>query len=882
MTKTTRYHPFRRAWILLFEKSILAIFCLLIVSVLFGGISPSFAINAVTGLKTNWVEETVYENLLVYPASLTLDGDGNLLIHERAKKEVLKLSPTGQLSTYADLSSISFYIQSTAYQPGLGRLLIVAGTTLYAFSNGQLTTVQPYGVNAGALAVKSTDDSFYAGTMTQGDSIVHYDSDGNLISTIVTNTQGCFQLALDETGNKLYYSETFSGQVVEVDLSDNSKSVIATGVGIPGTFEPIAVALDGDNNLYYFTAPQGLNQYAGGSFTKVMDSIAGVGQIIWSPVHSAFLVANGAGANIISYNPETADAEHLTQYVNALSIVEMDDGTVLVADGDSFGNFIQKVDSSGLSPFSEEMQKHCNALERDSIGNIYAGLIDGTIWKIGADGSVSSWAGGFTTDPIVNLRYDSKNNAMVSFTTNPMASTASIWRIPLSAPDSATKVVELSNVQVTPVLPTGTVDDSGNIYVLERKANVIYKIADGSDTPTVFASAVLDSEAITVPCMEYVSKENSLIISTIQNYELWPLNNPVKSTFATNNGAVDNFAINETQSGSLVAIHSGQVFRFIYGSPSLAVTPSSLTVKVGSSETATISGGTSPYTVSVSDDAKAAAVVSGNTVTVTGAAQGSVTVTVSDSASNTATLDVTVDPSTGATPSLISPQDKGSLSFSSVNGQISFSFTAVTNAAAYLLDLTLYDLINNYSIPVQIPLIPASQGGPFGGGTTGTPGFSISALGIGSYTIPLDAITWDSLGLYDMGWSVSALNDANDTSSVIGTSSEFGFKLQPSQSVTLTSPANGASLDQSTDSAPQFTWELYQGAGSYLLILAHVGSLGFDSFLEFPGQALNLFPMDDPTWQQMPTGTWYWTVIAQGAMGNPLTPNFAIFSFAVK
>jgi len=559
----------------------------------------------------------------------------------------------------------------------------------------------------------------------------------------------------------------------------------------------------------------------------------------------------------------------------------MDDGTVLVADGRSFGNYIQKVDSSGLTPFSEEMQEQCNALERDSDGDIYAGLIDGTIWKIGDDGSVSSWAGGFTTDSISSLHYDSKNNAMISITGNPMTSTASIWRIPLSAPDSAAKVVEISDVQVHISLPRGAVDDSGNIYVLERKANVIYKIADGSDTTTVFASSVLDSEAITNPGMEYVSKENALIISTISNYELWPLNNPIKSTFATNNGAVDNLTINETKNGNLIALHSGQVFRLNFGA-SLAVTPSSLTVTVGSSKTATISGGTSPFTVSVSDDAKAAAVVSGNTVTVTGAAQGSVTVTVSDSASNTATLDVTVDPSTGATPSLISPQDKGSLSFSSVNGQISFSFTAVTNAAAYLLDLTLYDLINNYSIPVQIPLIPASQGGPFGGGTTGTPGFSISALGIGSYTIPLDAITWDSLGLYDMGWSVSALSDANDTSSVIGTSSEFGFKLQPSQSVTLTSPANGASLDQSTDSAPQFTWELYQGAGSYLLILAHVGSLGFDSFLEYPGQTLNLFPMDDTTWQQMPTGTWYWTVIAADATGNPLSPNFTIFSFAVK
>jgi len=522
---------------------------------------PTTFINAVTGLKTNWSEEIVYNHSLVYPTALTLDGNGNLLILCRAKKEVLKLTPQGQFSTYADLSSLSPYgIHSIAYQPGLGRLLIVTGTTaLYTFSNGQLTILQLYGVNPSALAVKSTDDSFYAGSMTQGDSIVHYDSNGNVISTIVTNTQGCFQLALDEANNKLYYTETFAGQVVEVDLSDNSTSVIATGVGIPGTFDPIAVALDEENNLYYFTTD--LFKYEGGSWIKIMDSIAGGGQLIWSPAHSAFLVANGAGASIISYNPVTAEAEHLTQYVNASSIVEMDDGTVLIADGRYFGKFIQKVDSSGFAPFTQEMQGYCFALERDSNGNIYAGLDDGSIWRVGADGSATVWAAGYSTDPVVSLHYDSKNNAMISFTGNENASTATIWRIPLFAPSTATKIVELSDVKVHSSSPAGAVDDSGNIYILERKANVIYKIVDGSNALTTFASSVLDNEAITVPCMEYLSKEDALLVSTIQNYELWPLDNPVKSTFATNNGAVDNFAINETKDGNLIAIHSGQVFR---------------------------------------------------------------------------------------------------------------------------------------------------------------------------------------------------------------------------------------------------------------------------------------------------------------------------------
>jgi hypothetical protein len=117
---------------------------------------------------------------------------------------------------------------------------------------------------------------------------------------------------------------------------------------------------------------------------------------------------------------------------------------------------------------------------------------------------------------------------------------------------------------ITGSLPTGAVDNSGNIYVLERKANVIYKIQNDASTATTFASSVLDNDAITVPRMEYLSKEDALLVSTILNYELWPLNNPVKSTFATNNGGVDNFGINENKNGDLIAIQSGLVFRLVY------------------------------------------------------------------------------------------------------------------------------------------------------------------------------------------------------------------------------------------------------------------------------------------------------------------------------
>ena len=525
--------------------------------------------GAVKDLKTNWEEEMVYQHPLVYPSYLTLDGEGNIFIASRGNNKIIKLLTTGKFSTYADISSLS-RVFSIGYQPGLGRLLIgTSQTALYGFSNGEMTTLKNSGIYASSIAVNNLDDTFYTCSQGRNSKIIHYGVNGKRISTLVTGVDGCFQLALDETNNILYYSETFAGRITELDLSDKSRKVIATGVGIPGTFEPIALALDGDNTLYSFAALEqwssSLNKYDGGSFTKVMDSISGAGPMIWSSAHSAFLVGNGVGANIVSYNPSTARAEYLTQYVNALGIVETDDGTVLVCDGDQLGGSILSVSSSGFTPFTEDLgEGYCRHLERDFDGNIYAGMTDGSILKITKDGSATSWASGYSNLPIVSLHYDSKNNAMISFTANPETSRTTIWRIYLDSPEEATKVMELSNTLITGSLPTGAVDNSGNIYVLERKANVIYKIQNDASTATTFASNVLDNDAITVPRMEYLSKEDALLVSTIENYELWPLNNPVKSTFATNNGGVDNFGINENKNGDLIAIHSGQVFRLVF------------------------------------------------------------------------------------------------------------------------------------------------------------------------------------------------------------------------------------------------------------------------------------------------------------------------------
>ncbi len=504
----------------------------------------------VRNLRQGWDQEKIYQHDLIFNVGMIEDGAGNILVLTKGNNKILKVSKDGKFSEYLDVSNLPM-MRAIAYQQGKDRLLIIEHS-LYAYSDGKLEMINQIMESIEVIEINEEDNTFY-GCSYMGD-IYHYDAEGILIETVAEDIEGCYQMALDEVNNKLYYSETFAGTISELDLTDNSKKVIASGVGIPGTFEPIGIALDLKNDLYSFPGPTGLFKYEAGSFNKVMDSIAGGGAILWSDSYSAFLQTDDVGANIIVYNPNTKQAEHLTQYVNAFAISETEDGIVLICDGGHFDG-IQKVDSSGFSKYAD-IDGHCQALELAG-GDIYAGTSQGRIIKI-SDGEVLSAFDNIVT----SLSFDSKNNAMVAVIGDPDANSAEIWRIPLDDPESKMKVVELNDVIVEGTIPKATVDKEGNIYFMERGQKVIYKIVDGK--PTIFITNVLRSDAVTVPGIEYVSKENALLVSGINGYDIWPLDNLVKSSFAENTVAADNFGINENKEGDIVAIHSGEVFKFVY------------------------------------------------------------------------------------------------------------------------------------------------------------------------------------------------------------------------------------------------------------------------------------------------------------------------------
>ena len=236
--------------------------------------------------------------------------------------------------------------------------------------------------------------------------------------------------------------------------------------------------------------------------------------------------------------------------------------------------------------------------------------------------------------------------------------------------------------------------------------------------------------------------------------------------------------------------------------------------------------------------------------------------------------------------SLLAPADNKTISFGASGGKVTFSFSKLANAAKYKLHLDLNDILNDISFTIPVELIPpgVASSNPWGGTTSSTPGFSETFIGM-VYELALDTATWDVMALYDIKWGVEAYDSAG---SLIGSTFEGSvatkyinsLKFIASNSISMISPTLGEELSL-TGSAPAFKWDAYQGVNTYALILAHMGSLGFDSVITQDNLTLNLFPMSDSTWQTMPTGTWYWTIFGYNATGSQTPLGFTIFDFEV-
>jgi hypothetical protein len=239
---------------------------------------------------------------------------------------------------------------------------------------------------------------------------------------------------------------------------------------------------------------------------------------------------------------------------------------------------------------------------------------------------------------------------------------------------------------------------------------------------------------------------------------------------------------------------------------------------------------------------------------------------------------------------LLSPIDNKTMGYGNTTGQVSFSFSKISGASKYIFHLKMNDILNNIEIPISVELLLPRRGNGNGIGWfvpiqfPSTPGFSESVIGM-LYNLSLDQATWDAISLYGIEWGVEAYDDSGG---LIGSTYESSvpakyandLKLLASSAIAMTSPAPGEELSKS-NSSPTFQWDTYQGVSTYTFILAHLGSFGFDTIIDKPGLTLNISPMDDPTWQSMPTGDWYWTVLGFDSFGAQMPSGFTLFDFTV-
>ncbi|MBT4874174.1 MAG: VWA domain-containing protein [Desulfobacula sp.] len=246
---------------------------------------------------------------------------------------------------------------------------------------------------------------------------------------------------------------------------------------------------------------------------------------------------------------------------------------------------------------------------------------------------------------------------------------------------------------------------------------------------------------------------------------------------------------------------------------------------------------------------------------------------------------------------IIAPQNNNTMSYGTTSGALTFSFTKVASTSKYVLHLQLKDLLAGTTVPLQLELIPpcTSTGttgssfwnptGTTSGSCTPTPNFTEVLTGV-QYLVQLDAAGWDSMAAWDITWGVEAY-DSSDV--LIGSTFDQqvaakyvnGLKFIGSTAIALTSPAPGSTL-LLTDSAPVFKWDQYTGVAEYEMILAHVSGASFSPVIPFPGLTLTLLTMDSATWQAMPTGNWYWTVLGKDSSGAAAPSGFTIFDLEVQ
>jgi hypothetical protein len=517
--------------------------------------------DAFGNLPPGWTSKTIYQTNPLGPISICETNANEVLILDKSMNEILEIELNTSVYTYLATGDIA--LDAIAFQPNANRGIGIGLGAFFIFNESTIEVIKEYplDVEFSTLVVDPSDDSIYTGHWANGSSIYHFDANGEYISTIREGVEGCAQVAVDSSRNLLYYSETFPGRITRLNMTTNTTTVLTSGIALPGTGEGISIATNPVGDLFYLVAEgaeKGFHRYNGTDFEYIMEAKSGIGPITWSEKFDSMLGTPGYGACVVQFDPDATDPVRLTPTVNTRSIIETSDGLLLIGLEDD----IYKIEAETFSAFITDLPFPCANLVLDGNDNIYASLMNdsATILQIFPDGSNSTWFSKDMKEFPNSLVYDSKNDVMVLMTTEFVNETFDLWRLPIDNPYEYSKIASIENV----TFGDFTVDKLGNIYVLDRGNNVMYKIPDGTDQVQVFATDVIESAILAYPHIGYSSILDAIIICRNDDLRAWPTNGSSPYVFGVSATGIDHEGLFENTDGDLVGTHSGQIFRLTY------------------------------------------------------------------------------------------------------------------------------------------------------------------------------------------------------------------------------------------------------------------------------------------------------------------------------
>jgi sugar lactone lactonase YvrE len=540
----------RRAQILLFVLLILGIAFPSSMVVLLWAESTE---SALRDIREGWRQELVYQQELLSPIAMCYDSSENLYVYDYGTRVLFMINQDGQLKEIADTGEIA--LRALAWQPNRERLVGFDILSMYEVAGNRLNKVGNFGrsILVSTVTIDQSDDSIYAGHEDRGRPIVHLDAEGRFIETVNESTQGCFQLAYDEKGKTLYFSETFTGSISALDMKNNMLHRLIGDLAVPGTPEPIALCLDDDRRLWFYTAFEGLHRYENGRLRKIIDPMMGAGPMIWSNINSNWIAIQYAGSNLVSYDYRRDEQIEITPSLNATDIAEDAEDRVYFPRTE----FVYTLAGDGPIPFSEPLPDICEGVELDREGRVYAALGDGRIYRIAKNGEAKLWLPGLGF--FSSMVYDAVHDDMIVVGTKRDAAT--VYRVPVSDPKKARGIATVREALVTNTLPRVTVDAEGVIYLLEWERNEIMRVNETTGRVETLYRDILPSRDITVPSFQYSRIEDAFVVGTLEYYHLISRVDGARSILAMNSHGADNFGIYEKPGGTLVFIHSGQIFR---------------------------------------------------------------------------------------------------------------------------------------------------------------------------------------------------------------------------------------------------------------------------------------------------------------------------------